>query len=244
MRLDVFLVSDGHCATRSEAQRAISDSRVTVNGRVVTKCAYEIADGESVAVADGGCPYVSRGGEKLRGALEHFHINVAGVHALDIGASTGGFTDCLLQYGAARVYALENGSGQLHPRLLTDARVISMEHTNARYMTKELFGTPIRFACMDVSFISQKLILPAVVAVLEQGGALVTLIKPQFEVGRANVGKGGIVKDPKARARAVEDICGLASTLGLRLVGTMESPIRGGDGNTEYLAYFVKQEGT
>ncbi len=243
MRLDVYLVTAYLCQTRAEAQRAVKEGRVFVNGTVVTKCAFEVEVQADVSILSGGCPYVSRGGEKLKGALEAFDIDVTNVVALDIGASTGGFTDCLLQHGAKRVYALENGCGQLHPSLQEDMRVISLEHTNARYMTKELFAEPITFVCMDVSFISQTLILPAIATVLEADGALVTLIKPQFEVGRAHVGKGGIVKDVRARELAVTEVCNFAASLGFIRKGLIESPIKGGDGNTEYLAYFEKQKG-
>ncbi len=243
MRLDLYLVSSGMCRSRAEAQRAVKEGRVLVGGQTVTKCALEVVDGSDVSLSAGGCPYVSRGGMKLEGALDAFRIDVTGAVALDIGASTGGFTDCLLQRGAAYVYALENGSAQLHPCLTADERVQSMENTNARYMTREMFCDEIDFVCMDVSFISQKLILPAVSGVLSHGGKLVTLIKPQFEVGRAYIGKGGIVKDARARDRAVTEVCEFASTLGFLQKGIMESPIKGGDGNTEYLAYFMKQEG-
>ncbi len=243
MRLDQYLVQAGIVSSRAEAQRAVKEGRVLLGGKTETKCAAEADDSKEVKLLSGGCPFVSRGGEKLQGALSHFRISVHGMTALDVGASTGGFTDCLLQNGAARVYALENGSGQLHARLLEDSRVVNMEHINARSMTKELFDAPIHFVCMDVSFISQKLILPAVVDILEEGGGFVTLIKPQFEVGRAKVGKGGIVKDVRARAQAVDEVVAFAGTLGFLKIGLMESPIRGGDGNVEYLAYFIKRKG-
>ncbi len=241
MRLDVLIVKKGLCASRTEAQRAIADGRVIVNGKTVTRSAFITDESDELILLGGGSRFVSRGGEKLQAALEHFGISVAGLTALDIGASTGGFTDCLLQNGARCVYALENGSGQLHSSLQERDDVVSMEHTNARYMTKDMFADVISFATMDVSFISQKLILPAVKEVLCDGGILVSLIKPQFEVGRAYIGKGGIVKDNKARDSAVSDVIAFAVSLGFKKCGLMESPIKGGDGNTEYIGYFMKE---
>ncbi len=243
MRLDLYLVNEGICFSRTEAQRAVKEGRVQIGGNIVSRCAFDVTGDMTITLLDGGCPFVSRGGEKLHAALEHFHISVSGLIALDVGASTGGFTDCLLQNGAARVYALENGAGQLHPTLRDREDVISMEHTNARSMTKEMFPSQIDLATMDVSFISQKLILPALASVLDEGGILISLIKPQFEVGRSHVGKGGIVKDARARENAVCEVCSFADTVGFTLLGKMESPIKGGDGNTEYIAYFKKRGG-
>ncbi len=243
MRLDLFLTENGYCRSRSEAQRAIRSGMVVLNGQTCKKCAEEVDASVNITLDDEVCKYVSRGGKKLEGALTSFGISVQNAVVLDIGASTGGFTDCLLQNGARIVYALENGCGQLHPSLISRADVVNMEHTNARYLTCDMFQDKITHVTMDVSFISQKLILPAIASILPKGGVLISLIKPQFEVGRAYIGKGGIVRDEKARRVAVEDVCAFAASLGFEQKGIMVSPILGGDGNTEYLAYFIMRKG-
>ncbi len=243
MRLDIYLASCGYCQSRSEAQRAIHEGRVYINGKVCTRASEQISDDMDVKLISSDVRFVSRGGQKLHAALSTFGISVNGCVALDIGASTGGFTDCLLQNGAKLVYALENGCGQLHESLLKRTDVVNMEHTNARYLKKDMFSDAIGVVTMDVSFISQTLILPAIAEVLSCGGILVSLIKPQFEVGRAHVGKGGIVRDARARDNAVRDVCAFAESLGFRIMGLTESPIKGGDGNTEYLAYFIYEGG-
>ncbi|MBO7761925.1 MAG: TlyA family RNA methyltransferase, partial [Clostridia bacterium] len=186
-------------------------------------------------------PYVSRGGLKLEAALKAFSLSPRGAVALDVGASSGGFTDCLLQNGATLVYAVDSGTGQLAMELLEDARVVSMEGYNARYMQPSDFPQTPTFAVMDVSFISQTLILPALASVLPPKSQIVTLIKPQFEVGRAHVGRGGIVRDEKARQAAIARVTDAAGLLGLDFRAVITSPIRGGDGNVEYLAHFEKK---
>lgn len=241
MRLDVYLPQSGLVKSRSSASRLISDGHVTVDGRVITKPSYDVGGNEDIVIT---CemPFVSRAGEKLKHALDAFGVNAAGKTVLDIGASTGGFTDCLLKNGAGYVYALDVGSGQLDAGLRNDLRVCVMENFNARDAKKSDFDRPIDMVTMDVSFISQSLIYPAIADILPVGGELVTLVKPQFEVGRTNIGKGGIVKDPdkKLIAEVMERLGHEAGRLGLTKKGFTDSPILGGDGNCEYLAYFIK----
>jgi 23S rRNA (cytidine1920-2'-O)/16S rRNA (cytidine1409-2'-O)-methyltransferase len=185
--------------------------------------------------------YVSRGGLKLEAALSHWGLSPEGKLCADIGASTGGFTDCLLQHGAARVYAVDSGSSQLHPTLRQREDVVSLENTNARFLNEEDFGK-VDFVVMDVSFISQKLLYPAVSKILSLGGSFVSLVKPQFEVGRENIGSGGVVRSEKARLACLESIGPAAEKYGLKLLDTIPSPITGGDGNVEYLALFSRVE--
>lgn len=239
MRLDLYLYEKGLAESRTLAQRLIKEGAVTLCGRVCRKPSQEVEEGSDVSVDTSGCRYVGRGGYKLEAALSQFSVNVCDRICLDVGASSGGFTDCLLQRGAARVYAVENGSGQLHVRLREDPRVISRENTNARYLTRDSFDEEITLAVMDVSFISQTLILPALADVVASGD-IITLIKPQFEVGRAHLGGGGIVRDPKARKSAIDKVVACAEGLGLTVCATIESPILGGDGNTEYLIHLKK----
>ncbi len=241
MRLDVFLTDNGYADSRTRAARLIADGCVFVNGQAVTKPSFSVLGNETFSVAD-NMRYVSRGGYKLEGALDKFEIDVSKMTALDIGASSGGFTDCLLQRGASFVFALDSGTNQLAESLRCDPRVAVMEKCNARYMKKEDFSKKIEIAVMDVSFISQRLILPAIYDVLSTEGILVSLVKPQFEAGREHIGKGGIVKDEKIRQRALSDVTDFAVSLGFCHMGSMLSPIKGGDGNIEYLAVFKKTE--
>ena len=244
MRLDLYLVQAGLARSRTEAADLIVEGAVTVAGQVRTKPAFAV-DGalapELVTITRVAHPYVSRGGEKLAAALLAFSLTPMGCCAVDIGASSGGFTDCLLQNGATFVYAVDVGEGQLVPTLAKDPRVRSMEHYNARFLRQEDFPAVPTFATMDVSFISQTLILPALSALLPTGGHLVTLIKPQFEVGREGIGKGGIVKDARLRALAVTRVVEAAKAVGLAHIGTIDSPILGKDGNREFLAAFIKE---
>ena len=186
-------------------------------------------------------PYVSRGGEKLAAALDAFSLDPTGCDALDVGASSGGFTDCLLQHGASRVFAVDVGEGQLVRTLRSDTRVVSIEHYNARFLRREDLPSVPTFAVMDVSFISQTSILPALAAVLPEGAVLVSLIKPQFEVGREGVGKGGIVRDDRLRREAVARVIRFAADVGFSHIGTIDSPILGKDGNREFLAAFLRR---
>ena len=243
MRLDRYLYEQGLAKSRTEAARLIEAGAVTVAGAVRKKPSFSIEeDTPSVAVSVAEvAPFVSRGGEKLAAALTAFSLSPSGHVALDVGASTGGFTDCLLQNGAVRVYAVDAGRGQLAEPLLRDARVILYEQYNARYLKREDFLPLPTFAVMDVSFISATLILPALSALLDSGSHFISLIKPQFEVGRAGLGKGGIVRDDALRRRAVSTVVAAAEAVGLVHLGTIDSPILGGDGNREYLAAFRKE---
>lgn len=240
MRLDLYLAENGYAKSRSEAQRLIREGKVTVDGTVCRAAAKAVSRDSEITVDRTDCRYVSRGGLKLETALNAFSIEVTGRVCLDIGASTGGFTDCLLQHGAKCVYAVENGHGQLDPTLLATDRVVSYEHYHAKNLDPADFPEPVTLAAMDVSFISQTLILPAVYRTITPGGILISLIKPQFEAGRDAVGHGGIVKTKAARDAAVQKVLRCAEEIGFSLHEVIPSPITGGDGNLEYLTYFVK----
>jgi len=240
-RLDVYLTERGDTESRSRAQELIKSGSVTVNGKTVTKASYPVEDCDDVALLrEQICPYVSRGGFKLEAALKGFMVDVRGLVCADIGASSGGFTDCLLQHGAKRVYAIDSGSGQLHPSLLRDDRVISRENCNARYLSEHELPEAVDLMVMDVSFISQTKLYHALVPRMKDGALLLSLIKPQFEVGRSGVGKGGIVRDEAKRREAVETVVSCAKVFGLHCEAVIPSPIRGGDGNVEFLACFQK----
>ncbi len=242
MRLDVLMTERAWAASRTKAQEMIKNGCVSVNGRVACRPSLEVSDEDLITVNETEvCRYVSRGGLKLEAALVHFGISPKDEIAIDVGASSGGFTDCLLQNGARLVYAVDSGRDQLHPSLREDARVIVMENKNARYLERVEFEPRPGFGVMDVSFISQTLILPTLYGLLAEGGRLVTLIKPQFEAGRAAVGKGGIVRREADRKLAVRRVIESAEAIGFRVCGYIESPITGGDGNIEYLALLVKQ---
>lgn len=243
MRIDVYLVEKGYFPSRSQASAAISEGRVICNGSVVTKPAFPVEQDDTVSVSAPEIQFVSRAGLKLEAALQKFDVSVAGKTVLDIGASTGGFTDCVLRRGAAYVYAVDVGSGQLHPSLCNHPLVSNREHTNARYLKKEDFDRTVDIIVTDVSFISQKLLYPAVSDILPAGGIFISLIKPQFEVGPQHVGKKGIVKDPQGKLfrNVLQELTLTAKQNSLRLISHTDSPILGGDGNHEYLAYFVKE---
>ena len=238
MRADLYLVESGLAESRAKAQRSIGEGRLFVNGKNVKKCAAEISDGDTVELKGSDMPYVSRGGLKLLGAIDTFGIDARGLTAVDIGASTGGFTDCLLQHGAKRVYAVDCGRDQLHLSLRSDPRVVSIEGFNARELTESTLGEKCDIAVMDVSFISQTLLYGAVKSTVREGGLFVSLIKPQFEAGRSAIGRGGIVKDRKTHVSVIKKILTQATESGLFPLGIDVSPIEGGDGNTEYLALF------
>lgn len=241
MRADVYLAAEGYARGRGEAKKLILDGLAVCDGRVIAKPAQEIDDSlpHTVSITETGeeC-FASRGGKKLAHALDVFGVSPEGRIALDIGASSGGFTDCLLRRGAAHVYALDCGSGQLVESLRGDARVTVMENYNARYLDACDFPCLPSLLTMDVSFISQTLIFPAIASLLREGGELVSLVKPQFEVGREGIGKGGIVRDAALRRTALDRVAASAASLGWSLLATTESPIPGGDGNMEYLAHF------
>jgi len=245
MRIDVYLVTRGYVESRQKATAHIKNGAVTVDEKIISKPSEEIDEStEHNIVIEKSCSdrYVSRGALKLAEALVKFNIDVNGAVCIDIGASTGGFTDCLLQNGAKRVYALDSGKGQLHPRISSDTRVISKERFNARYLSPDDVGTDIDVAVMDVSFISQTLIIPRIKDVLKSNGIFISLIKPQFEAGREALKKNGIVKKWEHRLAAAERVISCAVQNGFSPIGFALSPIKGGDGNEEYLACFVKEQ--
>ena len=237
-RLDVLVARRGLAESREQAQRLILAGQVTVNGTRACKAGHRFDEAAEIAVAERS-RFVGRGGEKLEAAFQAFDLDVSGKQCLDVGASTGGFTDCMLQHGAARVFAVDVGAGQLHWKLRNDPRVVVLEGINARYLRASDLLEPPGFATADVSFISLTKILPAVKAVLRPGSGLVTLIKPQFEAGREQVARGGVVRDPAVRTEVVERVrafgCG---ELGFEWLGECESPLRGPAGNVEILAYW------
>lgn len=238
VRLDQLVVQRGLATTREKAQRLIRSGSVRVQGVVASKPGHGYPEDAAVELIQPE-PYVSRGGQKLEAALHHFPVQVQNAVAIDIGASTGGFTDCLLQHGAARVYAVDVGKGQLHWDLRNDPRVVVMECFNARDLAPGLLPETPRLAVVDVSFISLTKILPAVIPVLAPSAELVTLIKPQFETGPELVGKGGVVRDPAVHQAVVESIRRFGTEqMGLQWEGVIESPLRGPAGNVEYLAYW------
>ncbi len=240
MRADVYIFTSGHAKSRQESKSLIEKGGVSVDGRTVEKPSEEIDNRKAHEVRVlRSEKFVSRGGLKLESALVDFGINVSGMDAVDIGASTGGFTDCLLQHGAAHVTAIDAGCGQLDEKLLSDSRVTSIEKFNARRLAEDdNTGISGRFsiAVMDVSFISQTYIIPGLPKILDMGGYFVSLIKPQFEAGRGAVGRGGIVKDTKYHIESIKRVSGCAAAAGFGCLGVIKSPILGGDGNTEYLA--------
>lgn len=241
MRLDAALVERGICTTRTRAQTSISEGHVTVNGTVCMKAAQKVADTDILALTE-PLPYVGRGGYKLRCALAEFKISVQGMHCLDIGASTGGFTDCLLQNGAAGVLAVDVGHDQLADSLRKDPRVIVREGTDLRQLPRDSEGLPAEFVCCDVSFISLKQIIPLLPPLMTPDAIAVLLVKPQFEAGRAALNKNGIVKSEKIRQQVLTDICAFALDTGFFMRGCCESPIKGGSGNTEYLLCLQMQK--
>jgi 23S rRNA (cytidine1920-2'-O)/16S rRNA (cytidine1409-2'-O)-methyltransferase len=233
-RADVFLVSHGFAATRAEAQAAIRAGRVEADGEAVTKPSQKLHEGMNISYRPAH-PYVSRGGAKLAHALDAFSLSPEGRVCLDIGASTGGFTQVLLERGAVRVYAVDVGHGQLHAKLASDPRVKRIDGLNARDLTPAKIPEPPRAITVDVSFISLKLALPPVLHLAAQDAWAVLLVKPQFEVGPRGVSKGGIVKDEELREAALAEVTAWVKAQGWQVLGTIDSPIAGGDGNKEYL---------
>ncbi len=238
MRADSYLALNGMYESRNRAITAIKAGCVFVNGKQVDKGSFDIKETDLVEIKGESLPYVSRGGFKLKGALDEFGISCDGLVCVDIGASTGGFTDVLLKHGASKVYAVDCGRGQLHASLVNDERVVSIEGFNARELNEKVIGEKCDMAVMDVSFISQTLLHNAVGGVLKEKGRFISLIKPQFEVGRANIGKGGIVKDKESRRFAIENVIASAEKCGFSLIGLARSSVKGGDGNVEYVALF------
>jgi 23S rRNA (cytidine1920-2'-O)/16S rRNA (cytidine1409-2'-O)-methyltransferase len=234
-RLDLAMVRRGLAESRERAQGLVLAGAVTVAGQVARRASQVIPSGTPIEVSAAEHPFVGRGGLKLAAALDAFGIDPAGMVALDIGASTGGFTDCLLQRGAARVYAVDVGYGQLAWRLRQDPRVVVIERCNARYLNRSQIPEPVDLATIDVSFISLTMILPAVRSCLKTEGQVVALLKPQFEVGKGKVGKGGIVRDEHLRREAVERVRHAVETQRWLWDGEIPSPIAGQKGNLEYL---------
>lgn len=240
-RLDKLLVARGLAETRTKAQALILAGQVFSAQQRLDKSGLLLPIDAELTLKE-TMPYVSRGGLKLAAALDHFNLEVAGFTCLDVGASTGGFTDCLLQRGATKVVALDVGHGQLAWKIRQDPRVEVREHVNARFLQREDFHDPFDLAVCDVSFISLRLILPVLPPLLKSSGQILTLIKPQFEVGRAEVGKGGIVRDEAAQQRVVHEITAFAATIGLQSRGVLDSPILGQDGNREFLGCFALKD--
>ena len=241
MKLSLYLVEKGEFVTRSQAHNAIKDRKVTVNGKVITKDGFEVTEDDVINVEKDDFSYVSRGGLKLREALNKFEISLENLTVLDIGASTGGFTDCCLQSGARRVYAYDVGHDQLAEKLRNDPRVISKEGVNGRQLCHSDFNERIDFICMDVSFISCNKLLANISDILEENGQTVILFKPQFEVGSANLNNKGVVKNKAIVKEKLDECIRYAASLGLLNKGIIESPIKGQNGNQEYLLYFIRK---
>lgn len=242
MRADIFLTENGYSKSRQLAKRLIIDSRLLINDKVCNKPSYDIKPTDNIQIVGNNPKYVGRGGLKLETAIENFNISLDENICIDIGASTGGFTDCMLQNGASRVYALDVGHDQLDKTLLNDNRVINLEKTNIRDVDISTFGDElVDFISVDVSFISLKLVLPKVYEFLKPLGRAVTLIKPQFEAGKSNLNKNGIVKSEKVRLSVVNDIQAFAQSLGFTVSGICQSAITGSKGNVEYLMYVIKR---
>jgi len=240
-RIDKLLVDRGLAESRTKAQAMIMAGLVLVNEQRVDKPSHQFDTTSSIRIKGGDDPasrYVGRGGLKLEAALREFQLDVRGLTCLDVGASTGGFTHCLLQHGAKRVVAIDVGHNQIDWRLRNDPRVEVREGVNARYLQPQDFSEKFDLAVVDVSFISATKVLPAIVPLIVDGGAIITLIKPQFEVGRGEVGSGGIVRDPEKRSRVVVEVNNAAGALGLTVVNVIESPIPGAEGNIEFLAFY------
>ena len=241
-RLDVLLTEQGLQESRQKAQATIMSGLVFVNGQRVDKPGTAVPNGAKIEIRGNTLKYVSRGGLKLEKAMQTFPLTLTGKICADIGASTGGFTDCMLQNGAKKVYAVDVGYGQLDWKLRNDARVVCMERTNARYLTHEEIPEELDFASVDVSFISLKLIFPALYGLLREGGEIACLIKPQFEAGREKVGKKGVVRDPAVHLEVLEHFLIHAKENHFTVLGITYSPIRGPEGNIEYLGFLRKSE--
>lgn len=239
-RLDIYLVENGLVSGRDLAKSLIMEGKVYINNQKADKAGEQVGEKDKVELRGETLKYVSRGGLKLEKAMEVFPVKLDGLTTMDIGASTGGFTDCMLQNGAKKVYSVDVGYGQLAWKLRTDERVVNMERTNIRYVTADDIGEELDFASIDVAFISLKLVLPVAEKLLKEGGELVALIKPQFEAGREKVGKKGVVRDAGVHREVIEDIVVFAQSNGFNVLGLDFSPIRGPEGNIEYLMYASK----
>ncbi len=240
LRLDVLLVERGLAESRQRAAALVLAGKVLIEGQKALKAGQRVSLDAVLEVAEEGDTYVSRGGVKLAGALEALALKVGGLVAMDVGASTGGFTDCLLRRGAKTVYAVDVGYGQLAWKLRQDSRVVVLERINIRYLTHEQVPEIVDLAVIDISFISLKKVIPKVFEFLKSGGRLLALIKPQFEVGRGQVGKGGVVRNPKLHTQVVEDLEAFCQNQGLEVEGVVESSLLGPKGNREFFIYAVK----
>ncbi len=242
MRLDVAVFERGYAETREKAKAMIMAGSVYLNGQKALKGGVNIKETDVIEVRGAVNPFVSRGGLKLDKAVKSFGLDLNDCICMDIGASTGGFTDCMLTNGAKKVYSIDVGYGQLAWKLRCDERVVNLERTNFRYVTREQVPDEVDFASVDVSFISLKLILPVMHTLLKDGGQSVCLIKPQFEAGKENIGKKGVVRDKSVHENVVENITGFAAENGFKVIGVDFSPIKGPEGNIEYLMYIEKSE--
>ncbi len=242
-RLDILLVNLGLCASRSKAQATIMAGEVFVNDQKADKAGLEVDITSRIEVRGNSCPYVSRGGLKLEKALRDFGVDPTGFVCSDSGASTGGFTDCLLQQGAKKVFAIDVGYGQLAWKVRSDPRVVTMERTNIRYVTPEDLGEPLDLSVVDVSFISLKLVLPVIQKLLKPTGQVLCLIKPQFEAGKEKVGKKGVVREPAVHEEVLRNFISLVQALGFTLRNLTFSPVKGPEGNIEFLAHLSMQSG-
>ena len=239
-RLDVLLTEAGYADTRSKAQAIIMSGNVYVNGQKADKPGISYEETVQIEVRGASCPYVSRGGLKLEKALRDFGVKPEGYVCSDSGASTGGFTDCLLQQGASKVFAIDVGYGQLDFKIRNDPRVVVMERTNIRYVTPEQLGEPLDLSVIDVSFISLKIVLPAIKALLKrESGQVLCLIKPQFEAGKEKVGKKGVVREPETHKEVLDNFVALADELGFTILGLTFSPVKGPEGNIEFLGHLT-----
>lgn len=242
-RLDVLLVKRGFFPSREKARASVMAGLVSVDGRMMDKAGNMTDPNAAIQIKEPLCPYVSRGGLKLEKAIKTFDLDLNGKIAMDMGASTGGFTDCMLKNGASKVYAIDVGYGQLDWKLRNDTRVINMEKTNIRYLDTDSIKEPIDFISIDVSFISLQLILPVASRLLEENGKIVCLVKPQFEAGREQVGKGGIVRDKAIHKEVIHKVLGYAADSLLYPMGLTYSPVTGAKGNIEYLLLLTKSYG-
>ncbi len=243
-RLDIRIKELGLAQNRSKAQALIMSGAVEVNGTLVTKAGFFVGEDDNITLRQKGCPYVSRGGLKLEAAIKYFNITIKDKICLDVGASTGGFTDCLLKHGAKLIYALDVGYGQLDWSLRNRKEIINMEKVNIRHVTKDMFPEAPQLATIDTSFISLKLVVPNVLNVMKDECEIVALIKPQFEAGREKVGKGGIIKDKEIHKEVVDNLTSFfKEELALKVIGTIESPILGAKGNREFLTYLKRDLG-
>ncbi len=238
-RLDVLLVEQGHAESRTKAQAIIMSGLVYVEGQKADKPGMSYDETVSIEVRTGGCPYVSRGGLKLEKALRDFGVKPEGFVCSDSGASTGGFTDCLLQQGASKVFAIDVGYGQLDWKIRSDPRVVVMERTNVRYVTPEDLGEPLDLSVVDVSFISLRIVLPVIRTFLKPTGQVLCLIKPQFEAGKEKVGKKGVIRDPAIHQEVLDNFVELTQQIGFTILGLTFSPVKGPEGNIEFLAHLT-----